>query len=161
MLRFNSDKEKYNVGEECELTIPSSGSGRALVSIETGSRVLDARWVEMKDKETRYRFTITADMAPNVYAHVSLVQPHERTVLGEENDMPIRLYGVIPIMVEDAATHLQPQITTVEEIRTDEPFIVSGSKSRVRANSANAMVRISSTRHAPETTSTAWTPGSP
>jgi uncharacterized protein YfaS (alpha-2-macroglobulin family) len=125
MLRFNSDKEKYDVGDECELTIPSSGSGRALVSIETGSRVLDARWVELKEQETRHRFAITADMAPNCYAHVSLVQPHERTALGQENDLPIRMYGVIPILVEDASTHLRPRISTVAEMRTDEPFAVS------------------------------------
>ncbi len=130
MLRFNSDREKYAVGEECELIIPSSGGGRALVSIETGSRVLDARWVEMKEKETRYRFTVTDDMAPNVYAHVTLVQPHERTPLGQENDLPIRLYGVIPILVEDPATHLHPVIGMTKEIRTDEPFTVKvGEKS--------------------------------
>src|SRR5436190_13504018 len=56
MLSFNSDKEKYNVGDKATLVIPSSGSGRALISLETGSRVIDAVWVDLKDKETRYNF---------------------------------------------------------------------------------------------------------
>ena len=120
MLRFNSDKERYNVGETCSLTIPSSGSGRALVSLETGSRVLDAIWVDLKDRETLHRFPITADMAPNVYAHITVVQPHANTL----NDLPIRMYGVIPLLVEDAQTHLAPTINVPKEVRTDVPFTV-------------------------------------
>ncbi|MEO8590363.1 MAG: MG2 domain-containing protein [Flavobacteriales bacterium] len=126
MLSFNSDKEKYNVGDKATLVIPSSGSGRALISLETGSRVIDAVWVDLKDKETRYTFPVTADMAPNVYAHVTVVQPHAKT----KNDMPIRLYGVIPILVEDAETHIEPTITMAKEVRTDVPFTVEvGEKS--------------------------------
>jgi uncharacterized protein YfaS (alpha-2-macroglobulin family) len=124
MLTFNSDKEKYNVGESATLIIPSSGTGRALVSLENGSRVLDAVWIELKEKETRYTFPITGDMAPNIYAHVTLVQPHAKTL----NDLPIRLYGVIPILVEDAATRLAPKITAPKEIRTDVPFDVEVSE---------------------------------
>ena len=71
MLSFNTDKEKYDVGDKATLIIPSSGTGRALISLETGSRVLRAEWVDLKEKETRYSFPITADMAPNVYAQVS------------------------------------------------------------------------------------------
>jgi uncharacterized protein YfaS (alpha-2-macroglobulin family) len=61
-------------------------------------------WVDLKEKETRFSFPITADMAPNVYAHVTVVQPHAKTL----NDLPIRLYGVIPILVEDPMTHIEP-----------------------------------------------------
>jgi len=129
MLRFNSDKEKYNTGEDCELIIPGPGKGRALVSIESGSRVIDSRWVEITDKETRYKFKVTADMAPNVYAHVTLVQPHSVTDIDDRNSRPIRLYGVIPIMVEDADTHLHPRFSAPEEIRTDQPFTVKVSES--------------------------------
>ena len=38
-------------------------------------------------------------MAPNVYASVTVIQPHAQTI----NDMPMRLYGIIPVMVEDPA----------------------------------------------------------
>ena len=120
MLTFNSDKQKYNVGDQATLTIPSGESGRALVSIENGSRVIDVQWVDLQEKETRYSFKITAEMAPNVYAHVTLIQPHANTL----NDLPIRLYGVIPIVVEDASTHLYPKITMASEVRTDVPFDV-------------------------------------
>jgi uncharacterized protein YfaS (alpha-2-macroglobulin family) len=121
MLTFNSDKEKYEVGDQCTLTIPTSGEGRALISLETGSRILDAKWVAVTGKETRFTFPVTADMSPNVYAHVTLVQPHAQTA----NDLPIRLYGVIPVFVEDRTTHLFPEIAMANEIRTDQPFSVA------------------------------------
>lgn len=137
MLRFNSDKEKYAVGDQCTLTIPSAGTGRALVSLETGSRILESKWIDLKAKETKFDFPITADMAPNVYAHVTLVQPHALTApkdpdpttgIGPANDLPIRMYGVIPILVEDPTSHLTPQITTAKEFKTDEPFTVQVSE---------------------------------
>ncbi|MBK8581348.1 MAG: hypothetical protein IPL86_05770 [Flavobacteriales bacterium] len=131
MLRFNSDKEKYAVGDECAITFPSSGKGRALVSIENGSRILSAQWVDLKEKETVFRFPITAEMAPNAFAHITLVQPHALTAPNAEgtaNDLPIRMYGVIPIPVEDAATHITPEITAPPAIKTDEQFSVSVSE---------------------------------
>lgn len=129
MLRFNSNKEKYTVGDRCEITIPSSGHGRALVSLESGSRILQAQWIEVKDKETKYSFPITADMVPNIYACVTLVQPHALTGPDEGpgspgNDLPIRLYGIIPIFVENPATHLAPLIACAPEFKTDQPFTV-------------------------------------
>ncbi|HRH70497.1 MAG TPA: MG2 domain-containing protein [Flavobacteriales bacterium] len=124
MLSFNADKEKYNVGDEATLIIPSAGTGRALISLETGSRVIEATWLDLKKNETRYSFKVTEDMAPNVYAHVSVIQPHAKT----ENDLPIRLYGVIPILVEDPATHIAPVITMAKEVRTDVAFDVEVSE---------------------------------
>lgn len=133
MLRFNSDKEKYAVGERCELTIPGPGHGRALVSLESGSRILEAKWIDLNQKETKYSFTITADMAPNIHAHVTLLQPHARTAPADSsgpqgNDLPIRMYGVIPILVEDPGTHLAPVIGSAQAFKTDEAFSVSVSE---------------------------------
>jgi uncharacterized protein YfaS (alpha-2-macroglobulin family) len=46
MLSFSSDKPIYNVGEKANLVIPGSDKGRALISIENGSRVLQTYWLE-------------------------------------------------------------------------------------------------------------------
>ncbi len=106
MLTFSADKEKYNVGEKVKISIPTSADGRALLTLETGSKVLKSFWIPTKQGTTEFVFDVTADMAPNCYAYVTLIQPHAQTV----NDLPIRLYGVIPILVEDPNTHLEPQI---------------------------------------------------
>lgn len=116
MLSFTSSKEKYNVGENVTLTIPSSVGGRGLISIETGSKVLRTFWVDTKSGETTVSFKADKDMSPNIYVNVSLLQPHAQTV----NDLPIRMYGVIPILIEDKNTHLNPVIEMLNTIRPEQ-----------------------------------------
>lgn len=106
MLSVSSDKTVYNVGDEIHVTIPGSQQGRALVSIEDGTGVIQTHWVDTQAGDTPFSFVATAEMTPNVYVHVTLLQPHSQTV----NDLPIRLYGVIPVSVEDPSTRLEPVI---------------------------------------------------
>ncbi len=129
MLAFTSDKEKYNVGETVSLTIPTGEVGRALVTLENGTKVLQSFWVESKSGENKFTFKTTADMAPTVYAHVTLVQPHAQV----KNDLPIRLYGVIPIGVEDPETHLSPKIAMPDVLRPEETITVEVSENKGRA----------------------------
>lgn len=131
MLSFSCDKEKYATGDNVTITFPSPGVGRALVSIETGSRVLKAWWVETKQGVTNVSFEATPDMAPNVYAHITLIQPHAQTV----NNLPIRLYGVIPIMVEDPRTHLKPEIDMPDEL-------MPGKKTTIRVKESDGRKMI-------------------
>ncbi len=116
MLVFTSDKPSYKVGEEVKLTIPSSEGGRALITVESGSKVINHYWVPTDAGETKFSFKVTEEMSPNVYAYVTLLQPHNQTA----NDLPIRLYGIIPIKVEDPNTHLKPKIIMPDVLRPEE-----------------------------------------
>ncbi len=120
ILSFSCDKDKYNVGELATLTIPTGAQGRALVSIESGKKVLQMNWVEAKKGETTFQFKITPEMAPNVYAHVTLLQPHSQTA----NDLPIRMYGVIPIFVEDPNTKLDPEMSMPEVLAPEQDVTI-------------------------------------
>ncbi len=116
MLSFTSNKEKYNTGDEVALTIPSSKGGRVLVSIENGSKVIKSFWQQTSQGQTVVKFKADGTMAPNVYATVSLLQPHSQTI----NDLPIRMYGSIPIFVEDKNTVLNPVINIPATIRPEQ-----------------------------------------
>lgn len=120
-LNFTADKEGYQVGEEVVLNIPTGEAGRALVTIENGTNVLEAHWVDAKKGSTQFKFKATKEMAPNAYAAVSLLQPHAQT----KNDLPIRMYGVIPLKIEDPETHLQPEIAMSDELRPNESFTIN------------------------------------
>lgn len=111
MLTVTADKPSYQVGDTATLQLPESAQGRALVTVENGSGILDARWLEPRPGNTRFTVPIRAGMTPNVYVSVTLVQPHE----GKDNDRPIRLYGVVPLEVTDPQTHLKPVIQAPEE----------------------------------------------
>ena len=124
MLVFKADKETYTVGEEARITFPSEASGNALLSIENGTEVLSKQWVKTEAKETTVTIAVTKEMAPNVYAHLTLLQPHAQTV----NDRPIRLYGVIPVLVEDPSTQLEPQLKMPQSLKPEQDFSIKVSE---------------------------------
>ncbi|HEU4555400.1 MAG TPA: MG2 domain-containing protein [Chitinophaga sp.] len=129
MLVFTSDKTRYNVGDDITLTIPSSEGGRGLVSIESGSRVLKTAWIKTEKGQTTYRFTAEKNMAPNIYVNVSLLQPHAQTV----NDLPIRMYGTIPIAISDPNTILQPQVKLPATLRPEQEAAITVSEAKGKA----------------------------
>ncbi len=128
MLTFTSDKPSYSIGEKANLVIPGSENGRALVSIENGSSVIKTYWVQTKKGDNTFSFDVTREMTPNVYAHITLIQPHAQTT----NDLPIRLYGVIPIKVEDPDTHLNPVISMPDVLEPGKEVVIKVSEQSKR-----------------------------
>ena len=110
-LTLVADRTSYTVGDVAEIQLPEASVGRALVTIETGARILDARWLDMTGGRVRVDVPVTSEMSPNAYVGVSVIQPHST----RDNDRPIRLYGVIPLEVEDPGTVLRPEIDVPEE----------------------------------------------
>jgi uncharacterized protein YfaS (alpha-2-macroglobulin family) len=120
-LGLSTDKNSYEAGEEATVIIPSSPRSRALVSVENGSEVLSREWVTAPDSgDIRYRLPLTGAMTPNVFVHVSLLQPHEQTA----NDLPIRLYGVTRVAVTNKRSVLKPEITLPDVLQPDMDFTV-------------------------------------
>lgn len=124
MLAFNANKEQYNVGETIELNVPSNSVSRVLITLESGSKVIKSFWKDAKKGENIYQIQTTAEMSPTVYAHVALIQPHNRT----EKDLPMRMYGVIPINVENPVTKLEPTIAMPDELQPEQKFTVEVSE---------------------------------
>jgi alpha-2-macroglobulin len=120
MLPLTADKEKYNVGEKINIKVPGSTGGKALVTIENGQKVVQHLWFDTKPGDNMLTFDANENMTPAVYAHVTLLQPHAQTA----NDLPIRMYGVVPIYVENPVTHLNPIVEMAEALRPDENFTV-------------------------------------
>ncbi|MEO8240366.1 MAG: MG2 domain-containing protein [Flavobacterium sp.] len=124
MLVFSTDKKNYAVGEKAQISFPSSEGGRAFISIENGSKVVQTLWAKTEKGETKVEIPITAAMAPNVYFNITLLQPHAST----KNDSPIRMYGIVPIEVVDKNTILAPQITMPDVLKPEQPFTVKVSE---------------------------------
>ena len=114
MLSLNLDKPKYQVGDMVRVKIPSSAGGRALISLESGTKTLKSFWIETKAGQTTYAFTATRDMSPNVYVHVTLLQGTQKA-----NDLPLRMYGILPLFVENPETILKPIIAVASSLRPE------------------------------------------
>jgi uncharacterized protein YfaS (alpha-2-macroglobulin family) len=124
ILNFKADKTSYEVGETAQITIPSSVEGRAMVSFENGVKVIERKWLDTEKGQTKFNIKITEEMAPNFYVNISLIQPHNSV----KNDMPIRMYGVIPINVENPDRKLTPLVKAPESIRPNSNYSVSVSE---------------------------------
>ncbi len=133
-LNLFSDKSAYSVGQTATIQLPAAAQGRALLTVETGSQILEQRWVDFEqaakkegqENRVQFKINITEKMAPNIYVHMTLLQPHE----GKSNDRPIRLYGIIPIEVSNPKSYLLPKIEASNEWRPE-------SKQKVKVSESN------------------------
>lgn len=129
LLNFRLSKDKVQSGEKFQVIIPGGKDGHAYISVETGKAVLQEHYIPLADEETVYELQTTAGMAPNIYVHVSVVQPHDQIY----NDLPIRLYGVRNILVEDAATVLQPELKIPQNAQPGETIQLQVSEGNGQA----------------------------
>lgn len=127
-LKIITDKESYAPGEKMLLSFASEVGSQAIVSIENGSRVLSVQEYICKKNVTDLKVDVTKEMQPNVYVHVTLLQPYERV----QNDRPVRLYGIAPVTVTSSDSHLTPVIQMKSEIKPEASYSVSISEKRGR-----------------------------
>ncbi len=124
VLELSSPQSTYKIGEKVIVNIPSPENGRALISIETGTKVLRSQWINVESGNTEFQFNVDEKMVPGVYVFVTLLQPHGQTI----NDLPIRMYGVLPVNVVDEKTKLEPEITIDDKLEAESEVSVTVSE---------------------------------
>lgn len=129
VMAFSASQEKYEVGKTIQLKVPAGEKGRVLITLENGTKVIESRWENAKKGDNVYQFYATEAMAPTVYAHVTLVQPHAQA----NNDLPIRMYGVIPITVENPTTILEPTIAMPDELEPEQKVTIEVAETNGQA----------------------------
>lgn len=129
LLAVSTDREKYNPGDEIRISFPSPENARAIITLENATGVIDEIRVPATKGSTEVKIRATPEMAPNVYAYVSVIQPHSQSI----NDMPVRLYGIVPVMVEDPGTRLAPVIEMADELRSQRPLEIRVTEANRKA----------------------------
>ena len=130
MITFSTDKESYRAGEKATVYIPSAPGGQALVALENAGGVISRQWVSTDGlKDAACTFTVTPEMAPNFYVHVTLVQPYSVT----RNGHPLRLYGVKRVLVENPDSHLEPVVKAPDTVEPEKPFQIQVSEKTGKA----------------------------
>ena len=128
MLPLEPEQKKYDVGDEVRVKIPTGKAGRALITIEKGGSIVSSFRRESTDGSNVFTFTATEDMVPNIYVSVSMVQPHANT----SNDLPMRMYGIVPIKIENPKSRLEPQIATKDKWEPDSDIQLEVSETKGR-----------------------------
>ncbi len=128
ILMFTTDKKSYNVGDKIRVQLPSFSEGRALITVENGSKILQHFWKE-GGGDSLVVLEATPEMAPNAYICIELIQPHSRTT----NDRPIRMYGIRPVSVTDPLTRLSPEILMPEKLEPEGEAVIRVKEKEGRA----------------------------
>ena len=128
-LSVSLDKTDYTVGEQATVSFPSILGSRAIISVENGSDVLKTFPVECSEEQTKYSFEVTPDMQPNVYINVTLLQPYGSV----KNDLPVRLYGIVPLMATSKESKLYPEIECPKEVLPESEMEITVSEKNGRS----------------------------
>ena len=119
-LNLSSDKKKYTVGDVAKIKYKGVDAGKAIITIEKSGTIINQYIKDVVAGDVVEEINISKDMAPNIYVYVSLLQDYKTKL----NDRPLRLYGVIPLMVEDEDTKIDLEIEAPDNIRPNEKFTV-------------------------------------
>ncbi len=122
VLVLKTDKKEYEIGDTAKLIFPCPEDSTILFTIEKKDKVLIKKVIRNSKakREKVMNIKLTKDMLPNVYASVSIIQPHTHTL----NDRPIRLYGIIPIRVKDPNTKIKVDLITNKFFKPGKKFNV-------------------------------------
>lgn len=127
-LAMSSTQESYKVGENIVVNFPSNEKSRALVTVESNDRVLQSMVLDNLGTEGKVEIKATEEMIPNVYVYVSLLQPRDAG-----NDMPLRMYGVVPVKVEDSNLQLKPILSVPDNSNTKKKIQVTVQEENAKA----------------------------
>lgn len=130
-LRLSSDKAQYQVGDTATIYLPKGPARQVLVSIEHGNGVLSQRWQHLKENEQQIQVPLTAAMVPNVYVHLSQIQPHQQ----RQNDHPLRSYGILNLSVADPSTKLTPELSLPPQVAPESELRIEIAEQQGRAMS--------------------------
>ena len=111
-LNITADKEKYNIGDIAKIKYSGAVGSKALVTIEKDGKIIKEYWKTLTVKDNEETIVIEKDFFPNAYVSISVFQKY----VDKQNDRPLRLYGSVPLMVEDKSRMLTLQVDTKTEV---------------------------------------------
>lgn len=128
-LKIKSDKDKYQIGQSAKIEFESVAGAKALVTLSSNSKIIDRFIVDTKEKSTSIELAMKKEYAPNIYVSVSLFQDYDKI----SNDRALRLFGVVPLYVEDENTKLDLELKTPDKIQPNRDFEVEIQSKNKRA----------------------------
>ncbi len=117
-LKIKSDKNKYKIGQSAKIEFESVAGAKALITLSSNSKIIDRFVMDTQDKSTSIELAMKKEYAPNIYVSVSLFQDYNKI----DNDRALRLFGVIPLYVEDENTKLDLELKTPDKILPNSNF---------------------------------------
>lgn len=125
-LQIKSDKQNYLSHQKAKISFESPKDSKALISIVGENKILQRFWLDTQEGQTDFELPLKDSFAPNVYVAITLLQNYATL----DNDRSQRLYGVLPIMVENTESQLSLEIQAPDSIRPNTDFKVKLSNTQ-------------------------------
>ena len=119
-LKVETEQKKYVVGDTAKIIFEGTKGAKALITVEKNGVVSERKWADAENIKNVFELPVTEDMFPNAYVNIRLFQDY--TAL--DNDRPLRLYGAVPVIVENKNKKLNIEIEASENIKPNEKFTV-------------------------------------
>ena len=119
-LKIETEQKKYVVGDTAKIIFEGTKGAKALITVEKNGVVSERKWADAENIKNVFELPVTEDMFPNAYVNIRLFQDY--TAL--DNDRPLRLYGAVPVIVENKNKKLNIEIKAPENIKPNEKFTV-------------------------------------
>lgn len=129
LFAVDADRTECVAGDTIRIKVPGVPKSKILVSIERGKEVLEQNLFDLEDRESSLAIVTKESWSPNVYAHMTIIQPYEQDL----NELPLRMYAVLPIRVQSAEPNLQPEVKIPNRIESEKWYDIEISESRGRA----------------------------
>ncbi|EHU8941419.1 alpha-2-macroglobulin family protein, partial [Campylobacter coli] len=117
-LKIKSDKNKYKIGQSAKIEFESVAGAKALITLSSNSKIIDRFVMDTQGESTSIELAMKKEYAPNIYVSVSLFQDYNKI----DNDRALRLFGIIPLYVEDENTKLNLELKTPDKILPNSDF---------------------------------------
>ncbi len=129
IIQFEVSKEEVNAGEPITIKFPQIPGAKALISIEKANKIIQKSWFSLDEKNGEVTINTNADWSPNVYIHATIIQPYAQ----DNNDMPLRMYGIKPLIVNSNAKELKPVATLPDKLESNHSYTFTVSEEKGRA----------------------------
>lgn len=124
LLELATEKDEYKTGESVALLLPDVDGAKALVSIERGKEIIEQKWHTLKSKNNKILIKSNENWAPNIYIHVTVLQPYAKST----NDFPIRMYGVKSIRMTGGLTPITPVTNLPDVLESEKKYTFTVSE---------------------------------
>ncbi|MEJ6950755.1 alpha-2-macroglobulin family protein [Natronospora cellulosivora (SeqCode)] len=120
VVNLRLDKNEYTPGEIAKVSLNTPSRGRALLTVEKGEEILYKRWEDIDSTESVFEIEVKEEYIPNAYISVIVYQEYEEI----DNDLPIRMYGILPLNVQSQGTKIDFELNLVDTLRPEEELKV-------------------------------------
>lgn len=128
LLELMTEKDDYLAGEKIALRLPDIKGAKALVSVERGKDIIQQTWHELKASGNIISLATDESWSPNIYLHVTIIQPYKRT----DNDLPLRMYGVKSVKLTGKNKPLMPVADITATMESDKKYTFTISEQQGR-----------------------------